>query len=286
MSLILRGSVWHIRKVIKGITIAESTHTGNKRLAEQIMAKRITEVTTEVVLAGKKPIKLHDAIDLFVKSRKHLPSAQNCEIHIRYFKAAPNHYLDRITDQELDAVIESKRAEDYAESTLKVSVSYFNAMLKHCAEKGFTVRKKMKPIKHDSGKIRWLTKDELNKFFAALDPAHATDFVTKAQKQENFDLARLLYATGTRYSEIADMTWNQVDFASGTLYIKRKKGSISGTIDMTTVAREILERRRVMEKGDFVFSTKQRQHNETRWVRAAVKRAELSEVGKRPANPS
>lgn len=276
--MILRGNTWHIRKVIKGVTLAESTHTGNRRLAEQIMAKRITELTTELVLAGKKPIKLHDAIDLFVKSRSHLPSAQSCEIHLRYFKACPNHYLDRITDSDLDAVISARRAEGYAESTLKVSVTYFNALLNYCAEKGYTVRKKMKPIKHDSGKIRWLTKDELAKFFAALDPDLTTDEVTKAQKQENYDLARLLYATGTRYSEIAEMTWNQVNFDAGTIYIKRKKGSISGTIGMTADAREVFMRRRLMEKGDHVFATKQRQHNETRWVKAAVKRAGLSEV--------
>lgn len=276
--LLLRGGIWHMRFTLKGQTVAESTHTSIRRDAERILAKRKGALVEEVVLAGKKPIKLHDAIDLFVKSRSHLPSAQNCEIHIRYFKGAPNHFMDRVTDLELDAVIQAKRAEGYKESTLKVSVTYFNAMIRYCGEQGYTVRKKMKPIKHDSGKIRWLTKDELGKFFAACSPDLAKDWVTKGQKQDNYDLVRLLYQTAARYSEVAEMTWNQVDMDKGTVHIKRKKGSISGTIGMTPGMREIFERR-MKCAGPFVFDAKaERQHNETRWVKAAVKRAGLSTV--------
>jgi hypothetical protein len=69
MSLLLRGSTWHIRKTVAGVMIAESTKTGNRRLAEQIMAKRVSEVTQAVMLGGKKPIKLHKAIDEFIASR-------------------------------------------------------------------------------------------------------------------------------------------------------------------------------------------------------------------------
>lgn len=277
--LLLRGGVWHMRKVIKGVMLAESTRTSNRRLAEQILAKRINELTQELVLAGKRPIKLHDAIDAFVKSRGHLASAQNCEIHIRYFKNAPNHYLDRITDAELQAVIQAKRAEGYAESTLKVSVTYFNAMLKFLEEQGYTVRKKLKPIKHDSGKIVWMSKQELTRLYAALDPEETTDLVTKAQKQENFDLVRLLYETGCRLTEISGMRWSQVDFDAGTVFIERLKGSVSNTLNMTRLMREILTRRRKEEKGDFVFSAKQLTSGNpnNRWFNRAVQRAKLDD---------
>lgn len=277
--LLLRGGVWHMRKVIKGVMLAESTRTGNRRLAEQILAKRVNELTQEVVLAGKRPIKLHDAIDAFVKSRSHLSSAQNCEIHIRYFKNAPNHYLDRVTDAELHEVIQTKRAEGYAESTLKVSVTYFNAMLKFLEEQGYTVRKKLKPIKHDSGKVVWMSKDELTRLYAALDPEATKDEVTKAQKQDNFDLVRLLYETGCRLTEISSLRWSQIDFDAGTVFVKRLKGSVSNTLNMTRLMREILTRRREEEKGDFVFSAKQLASGNpnNRWFNRAVERAKLDE---------
>ncbi len=278
--LLLRGTTWHLRFTVKGVTVAESTHTSNRREAERIRDKRRSDLVQEVVLAGKKPIRLHAAIDLFLRSRQHLPSHQNCEIHMRYFRAAPDHYLDRVTDEELNAVLTSKRAEGYKESTLKVSVAYFNAMIRHVGDLGYTVRKKMKPIKHDSGKIRWMTKDELAKLYVAIDPAYITsdDEVLKAQRLENFDLVRLLYETGARYSEIALLRWTQVDLVAGTVHIKRAKGSVDGVLNMTKTMREILTRRRQMEKGDVVFSSKQRQNNESKWMRAAVARAALDQT--------
>lgn len=280
MTLILRGNTWHIRKTIKGIRLDESTKTSNKRIAEQIMAKRINEVTQEVVLAGKKPIKLHAAIDLFVKSRAHLPSAQNCEIHIRYFKSIPDKNLDRVTDEELDDCIATKRAEGYKDSTLKVSVTYFNAMINHCDEKGYTVRKKLKTLKAPAGKLRWLTEQEEDALFHALDPAEVevNDPVLIAQRQENWDLAKLLSHTAARYTEIAHMKWTQVEFANNRVFIKRKKGSIDGYVQMTPTMKRILERRREMEKGEWLFSSKLTDKSETKWMNTAVKRAGLSTV--------
>jgi integrase/recombinase XerD len=277
--LLLRGGTWHMRFTIKGQTVAESTHTSKRQEAERILAKRRSELVQEVVLAGKKPIKLHDGIDAFVASRSHMPSHQNCAIHIGYFKAAPNHYLDRVTDAELQAVIQAKRNDGYKESTLKVSVSYFNAMIKFLDEQGYTVRKKLKPIKHDSGKIVWMTKDELARLYAQLDPSSTNDAVTKAQKLENFDLVRLLYETGCRLSEIKDMTWSQVDLAAGTVYVRRLKGSISNTINMTKLMREILTRRRATDTGDHVFASKQLTDSNpnNRWFNGAVKRAQLDQ---------
>ncbi|MBP6765015.1 MAG: site-specific integrase, partial [Rubrivivax sp.] len=274
--LILRGQTWHIRVQIKGVMIAESTHTGIRRDAERILAKKKAELIEQVVLENKRPIKLHDAIDRFVKSRSHMASAVNCKGHISHFKTLPNVTLDKVADADLEALISKLRVQEYAESTLKVRVHYFNAMLAHCKEHGFTVRKKMKNIKDVSGKLRWLTKDELARFFAQLDPKLGMDMVTIAQKQENYDLATLLSHTAGRFSEVCHMKWNQVDLEAGTVLMKRKKGSRDGIIVMTTEMREIFTRRRAMEKGERVFGSKTGIQN-NRWVGAAVKRAGLNE---------
>jgi len=276
--LLLRGQTWHMRFSVKGQKVAESTHTSVRREAERIMAKRKSELVQEVVLAGKKPIRLHAALDTFIASRSHLPSHQSCEIHLRYFRAAPDHYLDRITDADLQKVLQDKRDEGYAESTLKVSVSYFNAMISHVGEMGYTVRKKMKRIKHDSGRLRWLTKGEYASLLSVLDPVDVADKWVKAQKQENFDLVKLLYETGCRYKEISTMRWTQVDLKKGTVFIKRLKGSVDGTLFMTDTMKEIFNRRRELDKGDFVFGSKEGRLNEGRWVKGAVKRANLDET--------
>jgi len=276
--LSLRGTTWHMRFRVKGQLVQESTHTSNRRDAERIMAKRRSDLVQEVVLAGKKPIKLHAALDTFIESRSHMPSHQSCEIHLRYFREAPDHYLDRITDADLQKVLQTKRDEGYAESTLKVSVSYFNAMIKHVGEMGYTTRKKMTPIKHDSKRLRWLTKAEYAKFLTVLDPADVADKWVKAQKMENYDLVRLLYETGARYKEVSRMRWTQVDLKKGTVFIKRQKGSIDGTLFMTATMKEIFERRREVDPSEFVFGSKSERENEGRWVKRAVERASLDET--------
>jgi hypothetical protein len=39
MALVKRGDVWHWRAMINGYTLARSTKTGDKKLAQQIAAK-------------------------------------------------------------------------------------------------------------------------------------------------------------------------------------------------------------------------------------------------------
>jgi len=95
---------------------------------------------------------------------------------------------------------------------------------------------------------------------------------------ENFDLVRLLYETGARYKEVSAMRWTQVDLKKGTVFIKRQKGSVDGTLYMTKTMKEIFTRRRELDKGDFVFGSKEGRLNEGRWVKRAVERAELDET--------
>lgn len=277
--LILRGSTWHMRFTVRGVMVAESTHTSSRRDAERILAKRKAELVDQLVLGKLKPIKLHDAIDEFQRSRSHLPSHKNVVMHLNLFRdGIPNHFLHRVTDHELLSVTEDRLAAGYAQSTVGVTINYFNALLKYCEEKGYTVRKKMTTIKGVKGKIRWLTREELAKFIDALDPSTATSEVQRAQRQDNQDLVKLLAHTGTRYSEIANMTWGQVDIAGGKVVIKRAKNGRDSTLHFTKVMREVFERRRKTVEGDYVFPTKVGRHNETHWVKRAVERAGLSTV--------
>jgi len=266
-----------MRFTIKGQLVAESTHTSNRREAERILAKRKSELVEQVVLAGKKPIKLHDALQKFVDSRSHTKSAYSVKKALRFFERIENKFLDKVSNEDIHDLIQAMRTEEYAESTIKLSVVYFNTMLKLMEDLGYTGRKKLKNKLNVTGKIRWLTKDELARFFAALNPERSKDPVIKAFRQDNFDLARLLYETGTRFVEMAGLQWRQVDLQKGLLHVERMKGSVNGVVFLTPVMREIFERRKGFEKKEFVFSTKQRPHNE-RWVATAVKRAELDET--------
>jgi integrase len=270
-----------MRFTVEGITIAESTHTSNRREAERILATKRAALVQQVVLAGKRPIKLHDAIDQFLRSRQHMPSYKNAKMHLDRFRPLPNNFLHAVADTQVQEVLDKRREEGNKESTVVLTLNYFNAMLRFVKESGYSGRERVKPLKAPKGKIRWLTDVEEAKLMEALDPSVPWPGKwegTQAQRQDNYDLCLLLSHTAARFSEIADMTWNQVNFQAGTVTIIRGKGSNNSTIHMTRKMREVLERRKTIEPGDHVFSAKQGRHNETHWMRAAVRRAGLSEV--------
>ena len=92
-------------------------------------------------------------------------------------------------------------------------------------------------------------------------------------------MVTLLYETGGRLTEITKMRWSQVDLDAGTVYMRRLKGSVSNTINMTKRMREVFLRRRGLDKGEFVFASKvlTESNPNNRWFNGAVERAGLDQ---------
>ena len=270
-----------MRFSLKGVLVSETTYCSSRRDAERVLAKRKSELIDSLVLGKKKPIKLHQAIDEFQASRSHLPSYKNTKTHLALFRALPNHWLDKVTDKELSDVIEKRLSEGYAISTCAGTANYFNALLNYCKEKEYSIRRRMRPLKGVRGRIRWLTDEEERRFFDAINPDveyNGKSDSSDRSRQDAWDLLMLLRHTGARYSEIANMTWGQIDFSKGTVLIKRKKDGIDSTLHLTRVMTEIFERRLSERVDDYVFPTKQGKHNMTHFIQKAVARAGLSKV--------
>lgn len=279
--LLLRGDTWHMRFTVKGVLVAESTHTSNKRDANNILTKRKAELIDQLVLGQLKPVKLHTAIDEFLRGRQNMPSHKNAKMHLDLFRKIPDKPFNQVTDHELQTIIETRFEEGYEKSTIGVSVNYFNALVNYCTDKGYTTRKKLKTIKGVKGKVRWMTDAEEAKLFSAIDPRAeypGKNELSDAQRQDNYDLCKLLSHTAARRAEVADMSWGQVDLKAGTVLIKRGKGGRDSTLNMTRGMREVFERRRKIEPGEHVFSSKIGIHNDTHWMQNAVKRAGLSQT--------
>ena len=269
--LLLRGDTWHMRFQVKGVLVAESTHTSNRRDADRILAKRKAELVENLVLAGVRPINLHKAIDAFLKTREGTAGHKNAKMHLDRFRAVADKQLNRVAPHELNSVVEAMKAEKYKLSTIQVAVNYFNAFVKWAKEQSYTSCARMETIKGVKGKVRWLTVEEQIDLLHAINPEPGTD----QQKQDNWDLVALLLDTGARRNEIASMQWQQVDFDKGQLVIRRQKGGRDTTLTMTARARAVLERRASIDTH-WVFPTKSDRHNDTHWMQRAVKRAGLS----------
>ena len=281
--ILLRGNIWHLRFTVRGISVAESAHTSNRREAERLRDKRRSELVEQVVLGKLKPIKLHDAIDQFQKSRKGLKSHNNAVYQTNPFKALPNSYLHAVTNAQLLEVIDKRTEEGYKKSTNALTVRYFNAMVNYCIKHSYAVCKKMQGITGVKSKIRWLTVEEEVRFFAAMD-SKAVDYKRKNAKNDKFmdenrDICLQLSHTGARWHEAADMTWSQVNFDQGTIFVRRGKGGNDTTLTMAPRLAEMLRRRRSADPdGDHIYPRHVGKQCAVTWFRAAVKRAKLSQV--------
>jgi integrase len=281
--ILLRGKTWHLRFTVRGVTVAESAHTTIRREAERLRDKRRSAIVEQVVLGNLKLIKLHDAIDLFQESRKGLKSHFNAVYQTNPFKSLPNTYLDRVTSAQLLEVIEQRTTEGYKRSTNALTVRYFNAMVNYCTEHKYAVCKKMQGIKGVKGKIRWLTVEEEARFFAAMD-SKTVDYARKNAENDKFmdenrDIRLQLSHTGARWHEAANMTWSQVNFDKGTIFVRRGKGGNDTTLHMSVRLLEILKRRREADlDGDYIYPRHLNRQCAVTWFSAAVKRAKLSKV--------
>lgn len=264
------------------VKINRSTKTSNRKVAEQLEAKWINEVHAEVVVKGKMPVPLYKAIDEFTSSRQHMKSGDNCRIRLAPFKSIPDQSLHKVTAKQSQEVIERMLSSGKKLSTAAASVSYWNAMLTYCAAKGYSVCDKLERIKGVKGRVRFLTPDEETRLLATIRPDQkysGKNADRDAMRQHNWDFVCLLLDTGARYSEIADMQWNQVDFDAGTVTVLRQKGGRDTVLRMTTRMHEILKRRYDARTDNNVMV---RPANEQNWWDAAIERAEISVVPTKP----
>lgn len=135
---------------LDGVIVRESTKTTDKRLAEQIYAKRKGEVFSEVIVIGRKPIKFEKAIELFRKSRTGSAGEDSLEVKTHVFAKFTGRYLHDIKGHEvLEAVKELQlknfvttktgvvRKKGNSLNTANVSVIYWNSIQNYVDGAGY-----------------------------------------------------------------------------------------------------------------------------------------------------
>jgi integrase len=284
MSLIMRGGVWHVRKMVQGHTLAKSTKTADKKLAEQIAATYEAEFVREILINKIKPVSLHQAIDAFLRSKKGTVGYQNAELHLRHFKALPNATMSEITLAQAQSVIEKRRNEGRAHNTIALTVTYWNAMCQFCTDQGWTTARKLKTMQSVRTRKRVLTMDEQARIIAQLDPTArypGKRAVTDGKKGDNRDLVIALLHLGCRLNEAQTMRWSQVNMADRCVFIKRSKGGNDGTVAMSELLYRMFSRRLENRVNEFVWPNKASGKVNTSWFNDCVLRAKIDQtIGK------
>lgn len=159
--------------------------------------------------------------------------------------------LTAITTKDVQALCTRIRTESsptYANRYYSLIHRIFNLAILWGKLDGRNPAKGVAKAKESAGRERFLSKDEIERFCAALDGCRETDFIGQA-------FLRLLLLTGVRCGEALSLTWANVDLERGVAFLPKTKSGRSRQVILNDLAqgvlREMLERR----AGDnpFVF---------------------------------
>ena len=160
---------------------------------------------------------------------------------------------------------------------MQMRIHYWNAFANWAIKSKYMIFGKIDNIKNAKNKIVWLTPEEQQRLLNVVHPSYPypkKSGIKDEQKQNNYDLLVMLMDTGCRYTEVAAIHWSQIDLVKGHIHIKRQKGGANTILTISNQLREVLERRKGID-DTFVFPTKCLTNNNSTWMKAAVKRANL-----------
>jgi len=198
---------WIMRGTVRGQGIEESTGTADKKLAEEIRAKREAELINEAVYGKAVVVTFAHAVADYLEH-----GAGNK----RFLAPLLKHFnttLLREIDQHAIDLAAKKLYPDAGPGTRNRQVySPVSAILRHAARKGWCPVPALARPKQPKGVIRWLKPDEAERLIEACAP-HLRPLVV------------FLFYSGARAGEALWLDWSNVNLDKAQVtFVKTKNG--------------------------------------------------------------
>jgi integrase len=199
---------WIIRGTVRGIRVEESTGTTKRRIAEEIRAKRESELFAQSVYGRRATCTFAEAALSYVEnggSQRFLKPVVEC------FGTTP---LARI-DQE--AIERGARKTYPGKSNATLDRQFFtpaSAVLKHAAKRGWCAPLVLERPDVTVPAIRWLTLEEANRLIAACGD-HLQPLII------------FMIYTGARVGEALWLEWRDVDLTRRHVVFPKTKNGVA-----------------------------------------------------------
>jgi len=218
--------------------------TGSKAMGEDPHADRKQK---------REELTLGDGCRLWMEYAKtHKRSWQQDEKRIaRYFPHWSHRRLSDITPEDarrLHARIADDRGPVSANTAIRLLRAIFRRMKRHYGYRGDIPTEAVDKLP-ETARERFLTAEELKRFFAAVDGLKST---------AHADLFRLLIFTGARRGNVMSMRWDELSLSDGrwTIPASKAKSKRTMSVPLSSDALEILKRRQKTSNGPWVFPGK------------------------------
>jgi integrase len=201
---------WIIRGTLRGIRVEESAGTDDRRIAEEIRAKRETEILSESVYGRRATATFAEAAVSYLEQGG---ATRFLNPVVRYFGVTPLARIDQ------DAIDQGARKIYPAASDATRNRQFYtptSAVLAHAARRGWCSPIVMQRPKGAAGRIRWISLDE-------------ADRLIEMAGEHLRPLIIFLIYTGARVGEALWLDWRDVDLARGHVaFPKTKNGEARG----------------------------------------------------------
>ncbi len=257
MGLYKRGQVWWMQFTYKGRLVRRSTEVTDKRLAEKIHAKVMTEMAEgkwfDRPIGAEKTVR--ELLEKYMKEHSSRNKAPKSHIRDRSLGAHLNRCFGDLVLTELSPRLISeykvrRRDEDAAPNTvnneLRLLGHAFNLAVKEWEWVGSNPVSKVSKERVNNRIERWLTHEE-EESLLAVSPQWLREVIIFAVN------------TGLRQAEILDLSWDRVDLFRRTLTILEQKNRGKDTLPVNAQALEVLKARHKIRsiRTNLVFYSKE-----------------------------
>jgi integrase len=205
-----KSPYWIIRGTLRGIRVEESTGTSDKRIAEEIRAKRESEILAQSVYGRRATATFAAAALSYLEQGG---SKRFTAPVISHFGTTP---LARIDQDALDRGAKRLYPDASPSTRNRQFYAIASSILHHAARRGWCPPPIIERPSTPPGRIRWLTIDEADRLITACND-HLRPLVIF-----------MLY-TGARTGEAQWLDWRDVDLSRAHVHFpKTKNGDARG----------------------------------------------------------
>jgi len=224
---------WYMRGTVRGLSITESTRTGDRASAEEVRALREAELVRRTIHGDLGTRTFAEAAISYMEAggeRQHLAPL------IRRFGPS---LVQSIGQSDLDRAAKAIRPGASPATQNRCVYTPASAVLHHAARLGWRDKPVIARPSQGSGRVRWVTQQEAEALILAA--GHLRPLVI------------FLLATGARISEALYLDWKEVDLERGHVAFLDTKNGTSRGVPLHSRALEAL--RALPHRSGAVFRT-------------------------------
>jgi integrase len=235
MGLYRRGNFFWFSISYQGKRIQESLKTDNRKLAEKLYAKVLTDIVEGRYFEKPKDITINEVLERYMKEFSPLLSPSSHERNqqvVSHFKSVFGEYLIKDVTPSVLSQYKAERLQKVLPSTVKKELAFlrrvFNIAIDEwelCKEN--PVKKVMKSLKFDDARVRYVAPEEAEKLRFTLPEWLKPIVIVAAQ-------------TGLRQGNIVELTVPQLDFNLKLIIVPKTKNGCPVNIPMTNIVKNTL----------------------------------------------